>query len=243
MENLETGLRRTAPLGVFHELHYPCRQLQDLWARFAKSPAGRTAVAAFTRKQIQSCEKERDYGRRDFLSRFMEIHLRSPEKLTEGEVFQVCLTQITAGSDTTAISLRAILYYLYRDPTKLEALRAEISQKMETGELSEPATYQQMIRMPYLQAVIKEALRLHPATGLVLGRVVPPGGSTISGRFFPAGKVVGINTWVAHANEEIFGQDAERFRPERWLCSKEEYARLDRYFMAVSCYLIHPPTT
>lgn len=41
--------------------------------------------------------------------------------------------------------------------------------------------------MSYLQAVIKEALRMHPATGLPLERVVPAGGATISGYFFPEG--------------------------------------------------------
>lgn len=41
--------------------------------------------------------------------------------------------------------------------------------------------------MEYLQASIKEALRLHPATGLPLARVVPEGGATLSGTYFPAG--------------------------------------------------------
>jgi cytochrome P450 len=41
--------------------------------------------------------------------------------------------------------------------------------------------------MPYLQAVIKEALRLHPAAALPLERVVPEGGATITGSFFPEG--------------------------------------------------------
>jgi cytochrome P450 len=43
------------------------------------------------------------------------------------------------------------------------------------------------LRMPYLQAVIKEALRMHPATGLPLGRVVPKGGSVIAGKYFAEG--------------------------------------------------------
>lgn len=75
---------------------------------------------------------------------------------------------------------------------------------------------------------------MHPATGLPLGRVVPDGGATICGRFFPAGTVVGVNSWVAHANKDVFGQDAQVFRPERWLVEKEEYARMDRYFVSVS---------
>jgi hypothetical protein len=41
--------------------------------------------------------------------------------------------------------------------------------------------------MPYLQAVIKEALRVHPATGLPLEQVVPEGGTPLCGRFFPQG--------------------------------------------------------
>jgi hypothetical protein len=41
--------------------------------------------------------------------------------------------------------------------------------------------------MPYLQAVMKEALRMHPATGLPLERVVPAGGATICDQFFPEG--------------------------------------------------------
>ena len=92
--------------------------------------------------------------------------------------------------------------------------------------------------MPYLQAVIKEAMRLHPATGLPLWRVVPDGGAEISGQYFPAGAVIGLNTWVAHYNEDVFGADAKQFRPERWLeAEKEGGARIkqmDNYYLPVS---------
>jgi hypothetical protein len=52
---------------------------------------------------------------------------------------------------------------------------------------SDPVTFAQAQKMPYLQAVLKEALRMHPATGLPLGRVVPEGGALIAGKMFPAG--------------------------------------------------------
>ncbi|KAK5723190.1 hypothetical protein LTR17_013910 [Elasticomyces elasticus] len=71
--------------------------------------------------------------------------------------------------------------------------------------------------MPYLQAVIKEALRVHPAVGQPLSRLVPPGGAEIAGRYFPADASVGINPWVLHRNCDIFGPDAAAFRPERCL--------------------------
>ena len=45
--------------------------------------------------------------------------------------------------------------------------------------------------------------------------------------------VVGINSWVAHSNQEIFGVDAGEFRPERWLAAPEMVKRLESYFMTV----------
>jgi hypothetical protein len=44
---------------------------------------------------------------------------------------------------------------------------------------------------------------------------------------------VGINSWVAHRNESVFGADVDKFIPERWLVDDEHYKRMDRYFMAV----------
>lgn len=234
MENLEIGLRKFAPLGVWHELHYPYRKLQSFIQRFLR-PMGRGAVATFTRSRIQEriLSEKTATTHRDFLTRFMDLHQASPQNFTLQEVFQICLTQITAGSDTTAISLRAVLYYLYQDPTRLAILRKEIEDKTNSGEASQPITYKETLNLPYLQAVIKEALRLHPATGLPLSREVPQGGAHICGRLFPEGNVVGINAWVAHANRSVFGEEAHEFRPERWLVDTSTSARLDRYFVAV----------
>lgn len=50
----------------------------------------------------------------------------------------------------------------------------------------EMLTFQEAQKLPYLQACIKEGLRMHPATGLPMARVVPEGGATIAGRYFPA---------------------------------------------------------
>jgi cytochrome P450 len=74
--------------------------------------------------------------------------------------------------------------------------------------------------------------RLHPATGLPLWRVVPSPGATISSHFFPAGTIVGLNTWVAHYNTHVFGSDAATFRPERWLeAPPEQLKRMDAYYV------------
>lgn len=103
------------------------------------------------------------------------------------DVFMTCMTNIGAGSDTTGISLSSVIYHLCKNPEAMRTLRAEIDELAEKAEISDPVTFAQAQKMPYLQAVLKEALRMHPATGLPLGRVVPEGGAVIAGKIFPAG--------------------------------------------------------
>lgn len=69
----------------------------------------------------------------------------------------------------------------------MRALRKEIDTMENEGSISKPVTFGETQKMPYLQAVLKEALRVHPATGLPLGRVVPKGGKVIAGYVFPEG--------------------------------------------------------
>ena len=94
---------------------------------------------------------------------------------------------MAAGSDTTAISLSAILYYLLKNPRAFDTLRREIDTQQKEGTISQHVTFKESQDLPYLQAVLKEALRMHPATGLPLERIVPEGGAEICDRFFPAG--------------------------------------------------------
>lgn len=58
-----------------------------------------------------------------------------------------------------------------------------------------------------------------------LFNIITRPGATICGTWFPAGTNVGINSWVAHRNLDVWGPDADEFRPERWLESSEEQLR------------------
>ncbi|KXJ87349.1 cytochrome P450 [Microdochium bolleyi] len=166
------------------------------------------------------------------LSKFLAKHSADPDNFTKLHVQSGCFTNLVAGSDTTSISLSSALYHLLKRPETMARLRAEIDDATSRGELAENPTYKQSQQMPYLQAVIKEALRMHPATGLPLEREIPEGGATIAGRFFPQGTIVGVNTWVAHYDQSVFGQDADNFVPERWLQDDtEKIARMNRFWM------------
>ncbi|KAK4164391.1 putative cytochrome P450 pisatin demethylase-like protein [Cladorrhinum sp. PSN259] len=132
----------------------------------------------------------------------------------KGEIYAA----IGAGSDTTAIALTSIFYHLMKTPEAYRKLREEIDSATEAGELSRPfIRYQEAAKLRYLDAVCKEGMRIHTSVGLALPRHVPPGGATIAGQWFPGGYRVAISPFLVQHDKGVFGEDADQFRPERWL--------------------------
>ncbi|KAK7699532.1 hypothetical protein SLS57_012381 [Botryosphaeria dothidea] len=122
-----------------------------------------------------------------------------------------------------------------REPEKfgfldMMMLRAELETAAAEGLIpsAEPVSYQQAQKLVYLQAVISEGLRVHSPPGVPLSREVPKGGAEVDGAYFPEGSVLGMNAWVMHLDKDVFGEDAEEYKPERWLVSKEDIGRMNR---------------
>ncbi|KAI5922089.1 cytochrome P450 [Camillea tinctor] len=159
------------------------------------------------------------------------LNMEAEGRMTEPNMRDVCGANIGAGSDTTAITLSAALYYLFTNTEKLEKLRQEIDANTKEGRVSDPLTFQEAQGLPYLQAVIKETLRMHPAVGAILPRKVPKGGCHLAGYYFPEGAEVGANSWVLHYSRDIYGPDPEHFRPERWI-GEEKTSIMDSMMFA-----------
>ena len=172
--------------------------------------------------------------RRDLLARLLEVSEKDDSKLAFSEIIALTTTNLIAGSDSTAIGLRAILYFLCRHPNVYEKLQKEVDDAFASRTISSPVRYADGAKLEYLNAVVTESLRAHAATGFVLEREVPKEGVTIAGSFIPGGTIVGINSWVMHANRQVYGEDAESFRPERWFDSEERVREMKRCNMAVS---------
>jgi cytochrome P450 len=76
-----------------------------------------------------------------------------------------------------------------------------------------------------LEAVVREAMRMHPGVCLMMERYVPETGLTLpDGSYVPAGCAVGMNPYIVNRNKTVFGDDADIFRPERWLQGDGETA-------------------
>ena len=143
-------------------------------------------------------------------------------------------SNVTAGSDTTAILLRTIFYSLLRHPSTLQRLQAELEDATQQGRLSKLATWKEARELPYLDACIREAGRIHPPFGLPLERVVPPEGAVICGQRFEGGTVVGMSAWVVHRDRDTFGDDCDMWRPERWLCEEAKRKEMEHALLTVS---------
>lgn len=127
---------------------------------------------------------------------------------------------LTAGRDTTACLLSWVFFLLIRHPNVMAKLRAEISHLSST---SDEIQRKDLRDMQYLQNVIRETLRLYPSVPVntrtaVKTTVLPTGGgpTRTSPVLIPKGSAVAFSVYTLHRRPDLYGMDAEVFRPERW---------------------------
>jgi cytochrome P450 len=88
--------------------------------------AGTDYITKFAAEQLQEKVRETEKGGKgdagcgDFLTRLWDMHVKDPERISQSDLMVMCFTNIGAGSDTTSISLAAILYHVYKDRTCLK---------------------------------------------------------------------------------------------------------------------------
>jgi cytochrome P450 len=176
---------------------------------FVRTPKHRTEV--FTRRK--SCPK----------------CIKKPvEQSCHSHVSRLTFHNRFAGVDSTAATIRTIFYHLMKSPEALRKTQNEIDSAFADGTLSHPIQYNKAIKLPYLQAVIKEAARIYPAWQVPMPRVSPSQGLELSGIHIPGGYIVGMSPACVQRNKRVFGQDSDVFRPERWLESEERTRSMDR---------------
>jgi cytochrome P450 len=182
------------------------------------------ARAAEREKRLEGEEQETVHV--DLLSKFVQAQKEHPDFMTDDRVLTTCLSMIVAGSETTAVSLGAIFYYLLKNPRTYENLMLELDEATKTGLLEDRedfiVSWKASQQLPYLDAVIQEAFRMHPAAGVMLERVAPSQGIDILNERIPGRTIVGCNAWVLHRCPDVFGEDVDMYRPERWIEASPE---------------------
>ena len=109
------------------------------------------------------------------------------------------------------------MLYLCSSPIIYSKLQAEIDGAVVQGLVSAPVKDSEARQLPYLQAVIREGLRIFPVVIATFFKQVPKGGDTIGNYFLTEGTEVGHNVLGIMRSVKYWGSDADAFRPERWL--------------------------
>ena len=181
----------------------------------------KTGIGLLFKFAEKAVAERRAVKRNDMLGSFLE------HGLTDQEAVQESVLQIIAGSDTTASTIRMLLFFLATNPRAYQKLTEEIDASVQNGASSSTVIQDsQATQMPYLEACVKEGLRMWPPVVGLMSKVVPPEGAILLDKFVPGGTCIGYCAWGLHRKRATFGADADIFRPERWLPHDTNESRL-----------------
>ncbi|EST07807.1 Cytochrome P450 [Kalmanozyma brasiliensis GHG001] len=204
------------------ELHNFCYEIIDL------------RLAARARGEAQAASGK---GDKDLLALFME------QKLSRDELLPVVLNFLIAGRDTTAQALSWLFFELSKNPDCIEKAREEIHEKLGAGSSFRSMAYDDLNSLTYVQACFLETLRLHPSVPKNLKVAVkddvirpyaqPSSDADVAPNAVPSpqklpdliikkGETV---TWQDHTMgrmPELWGEDCEHFKPERFLEQRDD---------------------
>ena len=147
-------------------------------------------------------------GREDILSLLLSARDDEGKGLSDQEILDQLLTLVFAGHETTAVMLAWAFYLLHKNKETLEKLHAEIDP------VAEDADPESIAKLPYLEAVVNETLRLYPPVHVIHRKLARP--FTLLGHALPVGTIVAAGAFATHRIESIY-PEPERFSPERFL--------------------------
>ena len=168
-----------------------------------------------TARVSQRLDEKHDSQRLDLLARLMEGRDENGQKLGRAELTAEALTQLIAGSDTTSNTSCAILFWICSTPGVLQKLQKELDDAIPAGNVV--PSFEMVKDLKYMSNCIQETLRIHSTSSMGLPRIIPPGpGIDILGHHFPPNTVLSVPSYTIHHSKEIWGEDADKFNPDRW---------------------------
>jgi cytochrome P450 len=175
-------------------------------ARFARAVAELDEIV----HRIVARARAQGEGAEYLLARLASARDDQGESMTDAQLRDEAVTMLLAGHETTALTLSYLVYLLSEHPEVAARLRAEID-----GELrGRPPQMEDLPKLRYLDAVVRETLRLYPpafAMARAVVRSFEVGGYTVR-----AGEQVAMSQYAIHRSAKLYAEP-DRFEPERWL--------------------------
>ena len=214
----------SSTLGLLPALRPYARYLPDpFFSKGVAAVENLTGIAvAAVASRLDAAEKGIADDRNDILSRLLQAKDSSGRPMDRTELTAEALTQLIAGSDTISNTACAVFYWILHGErsapnTIIPRIQEELDQAIGPG--TEIASYSQVKDLPFLRRCIDEGMRLHSTSALGLPRLVTDNGSGVEfdGYYFPPGTVLSVPSYTIHHMQEIWGDDVEEFKPDRWL--------------------------
>ncbi|WVZ92571.1 hypothetical protein U9M48_038622 [Paspalum notatum var. saurae] len=206
------------PLDLQGWRRWTARRFHKVFSMLDDVVDGRLALAAAVDASSSSSSKDDDVPvpHRDFLDALLE--LLSTGKITRDNVMTIMFDVFAAGSDTIAVTVEWAMAELLRNPSVMAKAREEIHGALGSKEtVEEPDA----VSLPYLLAVVKEAMRLHPVAPILLPHRATDDGVEIGGHAVPKGCTVIFNAWAIMRDPAAWERPDE-FIPERFLDREDE---------------------
>lgn len=201
--------RISNPFGVSF-LYFPALR-QDFgplspWGNFVRN---RQQIDQLIYNEIGERRTHPDASRNDILALLMSARDEGGEALTDSELRDELMTLLIAGHETTATAITWALYWIH----KLPQVRKQLLNELQA--VDGPLDSSVIFRLPYLNAVCSETLRIHPVGMLTFARVTKSRVELMGSSLEPGTIVVGC-IYLAHHREDLY-PEPDQFRPERFL--------------------------
>ncbi|XP_024991460.1 probable (S)-N-methylcoclaurine 3'-hydroxylase isozyme 2 [Cynara cardunculus var. scolymus] len=186
--------------GIRKGSHKNIKRVFSFWKEIIKETRSQMGSSAWTSKQTKS-----------LLDRLLE------EGVSDNQINQLALELFIGGTDTTTSTVGWAIAELLRNKEALSKLEREVKKEINSDKITES----QLSELPYLQACIKETLRLHPTTPFLLPHQAQET-CEVMGYTIPKGAEIFVNIWAISRDPKIW-DDPLSFRPERFLGSKVDF--------------------
>lgn len=199
----------TSPAGVAM-LYFPgLRKDWGAWSPWGKYLRCRQETDKLLYQQIQQRREQADLSRTDILSLLISARDEAGEPMTDKELRDELMTLLVAGQETTATALAWALYWIHKLPAVREKLLLEID---GLGAKKDVTT---LTKLPYLNAVCCETLRIYPVVMLTFPRRVEKP-VKLCGWDLQPGTLLYGSIYLTHQREDLY-PEPKKFKPERFL--------------------------
>ncbi|RKP23573.1 cytochrome P450, partial [Syncephalis pseudoplumigaleata] len=180
-------------------------------------------------------EQRRNSGRgahKDTLQQLIDaVDEKTGSTMSNDDIVAQTIMLMVAGTETTAVTLVWALYFVTAYPEYARKLRAEI---MATyPDPSTPLSYERIRSCAYLEAFLRESMRMRPIVCIGFLRRMPAHGITLGGHYIPEGCAVASSVIVMDFDERVF-PSPDTFQPERWITTPEQLAVMKQHSLPFS---------